>query len=195
MDLDNIKQTWSQLDQSPPIEECKIRLILNNKGKDALSRLMKYERIFLWLLIPCAAIGFFFYCIHHFTGIFYSVLLLVAFFWQAYKIQYLKNTDLSLMRVLDVSKRINIYKKYIYSEIVVGCFFAIIFFVSYIFYALPSLFPDREDGAINLFMLFTFSLLLFATIIYVLYRKIYIKNIRALKKSIAEVKDFEKDNA
>lgn len=193
MDLDNIKQTWSGFDQSPSVEEYKIEQILKNEGRDALSRLIRYEKIFLWLLLPCIGFGVMVFYMHHLTGIFFATSLIVAFLWQMHKIRHLKSIDILVMDVLSVSKNINQYRKYIYREIIVGTLFAPIFFACYTFFALPNVLSENYEGERIIFV-FVFSLILYAVITFVIYKKLYINNIRFLQSSIKEVAEFEKNN-
>ena len=200
MDLDYIKKTWQQVDIESSIGEDKIQMMLDNKGQGALARLIRYEKFFLCLMVLCVLFGALFYILHPVTGIIYSITLVISFFWQSYKIKYLKNIDVSTMGILEVSKRITRYRQYITYEIIAGTVFALIFFSCYIFFAMPefvSIVHHKPIGnQIPLFELvvsFVASLLLFAIIVYLIYRFMYIKNIRSIRKSIKEVEDFEQD--
>ena len=164
MDLDNIKKTWQETEIKSSVGEDKIRKMLNNTGKSALERLIKYEKIFLWTMIPCILAGVLFYHMHDVTGIIYFALLVVNFFWQIYKIRFLKRIDVSSMNVMEVSKSITRYRQYLNYELIGGSIFIVIFFSSYIFYALPnglSLLSIRHGYYISFFeLILSFALLL-----------------------------------
>lgn len=192
MDLDNIKKTWQETDIKSSVGEDKILNMLNNKSKGALAKLIRFEIIFIWLLIPCIAAGVLFYFMHQFTGIFYFSLLLITFFWQLYKIRYLKSIDVTNIGILDASKKINNYRRFISFEIIIGAIYAVTFFVSYVFYALPAII-HKQMSFDELLVTFFIGIILIAIITYFLYKFIY-KNIRSIKKSLKEIEDFEKDN-
>lgn len=195
MDLDNLKKTWQQTEIKPSITDDKIQEMLDNRGQSAFARLIKYDRLFLWLLIPCLLIGILFYRMSLGLGITYSIMIVLSFFWQRYKIRFMKEIDLSLMGILEVSKCILQYKKYIIYEMVISAIIVIPFFVFYTYYVLPDLFPRMHESDQGLSLtLFAISVATTVIICSVIYRYMYMNNIKKVQKSIKEIKDFEKDN-
>lgn len=195
MDLDNLKKTWQQTEIKPSITDDKIQEMLDNKGQSAFARLIQYDRLFLWLLIPCLLVGALFYSMSLGLGIAYSILIIISFFWQRYKIKFMKGVDLSLMGILEVSKCILQYKKYIIYEMVVSAIIMIPFFIFYTYYVLPDLFPRMHESDHGLSStLFAISVAATIIICFVVYRYMYMNNIKKVQRSIREIKDFEKDN-
>lgn len=200
MDLDSIKKTWQEANIKPTIDESKIQKMLDNKGKSAYANLLKYDKCFLWLLIPCVFAGVLFYCMHPLPGILYFALLIPAFFWQLYKISYLKKADVSKMGILEISKGVTRYKKFLVYEIIIGAVWIVAFSVSYIYYGLPSMFPKlmgrySPEGESS-FMLLLLIFMIAATMVFsfLIYKYLYLNNIKKIQDSIREIEDFEKDN-
>lgn len=198
MDLDNIKKSWQESDIRPKIDEDKIQKILDNKGKGAFDALLKYDKLFFWLFIPCLLFGILVSIfIHPLPGIFYSVLVIIGFFWQAYKIKFLKKINLSEMGILEASKQITKYKKYIVYEISIGFIAIIPFFIFYTYYGLPEMFPRLYKGegvSTSLLVILIVEIFLTAIISYWIYRSTYLHNIRKIEKSVKEIEYFENNN-
>ncbi|MFV0418172.1 MAG: hypothetical protein ACK5KT_05535 [Dysgonomonas sp.] len=198
MDLDNIKKSWQNADVKPIINEDKIQRILDNRGKGAFDALLKYDKLFFWLLIPCFLLGLLIsFFMHPLPGIFYSILVIIGFFWQAYKIKVLKSFDLSAMGILEVSKCITKYKKYIVYEILIGLVSIIPFFIFYTYYGLPEMFPrlyQGESASTSLLIILIIEIVLTLIISYWIYKRTYLKNIRKIEKSVKEIEYFENDN-
>lgn len=196
MDLDNIKNAWKNAEIEPNIDENKIKKMLDNKGKSAYGNLLKYERMFLWLLIPCFFFGVFLCFIHLVPAIIYSALLPVSAFWQSYKFRYLKRIDLSEMSVLEVSKSITMYKKFLSYERMIGMVWIIVFMFSYTYYAVPLLTPRSFEGTSDNFLLIlcVAGSILAIILTLVMYKCFYTNNIKQIQNAIQEIQDFEKDN-
>ncbi|MDH6308173.1 hypothetical protein M2451_001202 [Dysgonomonas sp. PFB1-18] len=192
MDLDNIKKTWQETEIKPDIGDDKIQKMISNEGKSAFNSLLKVEKFALFLMIPCLAIGVLVSCCMHLLfGIFYSVLVVGGAFWQMYKIKFLKQIDLSAMGILDVSKEITRYKKYIVKEIICGLILVLPLFFMYTYFVLPSMYPALSSP-VKLAMLITG---IGGTIIicYFVYKYLYIKNIRKVEMLVKENEEFDKE--
>lgn len=198
MDLDNIKKSWQETEIKPTINDDKIQQMLNNKGKGAFEKLKKTEVVFFWLLIPCVFAGVIFLSMHWLPGALYGALLVYAFFWQRYKIRYLNRIDLSAMTVLEASKAITKYKKFLYREIMVGIVFIPVFFWTYTFFGMRKFMAKMHNGEEpdpNHLLFMCIAMIVFCIVICVLlYIFLYMKNIKKIEKSIKEVEEFEKDN-
>ncbi len=193
MDLDNIKKTWQATEIKPDIDDDKIQKMISNEGKSAFNSLLKVEKFAFFLMIPCLAIGVLVSCCMHLLfGIFYSVLVVGGAFWQIYKINFLKRIDLSIMSILDVSKEITRYKKYIIKEIIFGFILVLPLFIIYTYFVLPSMYPALDNSVKKLIML---AIGIGGTIIisYLVYRILYIKNIHKIEKSVKENEEFDKE--
>jgi len=198
MDLDNIKKSWQEAEIKPTIDENKIQRMLDNKGKGAFDALLKYDKLFFWLMVPCLLLGVLAcFIMHPLPGIFYSSLVVAGFFWQAYKIKFLKNINLPEMGILEVSKNITRYKKFIVYEMIVGLIFIVTFFIFYTYYGLPSMFPrllDGEDASTPLFIMLITAIIITIILSFILYKSLYINNIKKIEKLVNEIEEFEKDN-
>jgi uncharacterized protein YneF (UPF0154 family) len=201
MDLDNLKKTWQQAEINPTIDEQKIRKMLDNKGQGAFEKLIKYDKLYLWLLIPCALAGVFFFYMHYIPGSIYIALVVIGFFWYRYKLRFLKAINLSEMNILEVSKRVIKYKKFIKYEILFGSVGAVVFFVPYIYYGIPEMMQDvLNDSDMAIYrdtsvFLVTLAIVIVVTFLisFILYKVMYFDNIKQIQKSIKEIEDLERD--
>lgn len=195
MDLDNLKKTWQEAEIKPTIDDAKIQKMLDNKGQGAFAKLIKYDQLFIKLLIPCAFAEILFFYLSTWLGIIYGILFIYSFFWQRYKIRFMKGFDLSAMGILEASKCILRYKKFIIYEMVIGAIIIIPFFLFYTYYVLPDAFPRMHElnDEISL-ILFIVSIATTFFFCFLIYRYMYINNIKKVQKSINEIKDFEEDN-
>lgn len=198
MDLDNIKKSWQQAEIKPTIDEHKIQQMLDNKGKGAFENLKKTEKVFLWLLLPCLLAGAVFFRMHWLPGALYAVLMVYAFFWQRYKIKYLDRVNLGEMTVLEATKCITRYKKFLYREIIIGIVFIPVFFWTYTFFGMKNLMAGMHDGITpdsdHLLIMFIAMVVLTVFLTFLIYKLLYVKNIKKIEESIREVKEFEQDN-
>jgi type III secretory pathway component EscU len=188
MDLDNIKKDWEQVGVSASINEEKIKMMLNNKGQGAYANLLKYEKFFLKTLLPCFVLGIIFYFISPYFSIAYSVLVIVSFFWQRYKIKYLEKTNFLEMDILEVSQRTNKYKSLLIKEILAGVILVFPLCGLYCYGA----FYERSQ---QLFWIsLSFMTIFVLAFCFIIYRVLYYRNIKYIEQSIKEVEEFEKDN-
>jgi hypothetical protein len=204
MDLDNLKKTWQETEVRPAIDECKIRKMLDNRGKSAFEKLIRYDKIFLWLLIPCAVANIFFYYMHLIVGIILSILLVYGFCWQVYKLGFMKKVNLSEMGILEVSKCITKYRKLLLYEIIIGAVGVVSFFVPYIYLGIPGVLNkmsgrDSEQvyAAFDIYhmaIMFVIMIILVAVISFFLYKYMYFNNVKQVQNSIKEIEEFEKEN-
>jgi hypothetical protein len=199
MDLDNLKKAWLETEIKPTIDECKIQRMLDNKGQSAYAKLIKYDKLFLRLLILCAFADIFLFYLHYIPGIIYFVLLVYSLYWQLYKLRIMKKTDLSEMTILEVSKRITKYKKLLLYEITISTIGIVIFSISYIYLGIPNMMNKlsgvnqelvQPDFAIALLIMIIATL----AISYFLYKYMYFDNIKKVQDSIREIDEFEKEN-
>lgn len=197
MDLDNIKKVWQVTDIKPAISDEKIQKILDNKGKSAFEKLVKYEKIGLILGAICIPISFTFRDTA--TIIFYLCSILLILIWQVYKYKFLKGINLSEMGIIEISTKINRYKKYISREFIIGIAWAFAFTG---FWCFNVIYKDiskntLENSMTPLIVICIVYVVMLSTLIVIawaLYKTMYTTNIAALEKSIKESEEFEKDN-
>lgn len=204
MDLDNLKKTWQETEVKPTIDECKIQKMLDNKGQSAFEKLIKYDKIFLWLLIPCIFGGIFFYYMHPIPGIIYSIVLIYGFLWQSYKLKFMKKADLSEMTILEASKCITKYKKLLLYEIIIGAVAVVVFFVPYVYFGIPGMInrmSGRDTEQVHaifdishMAIMFVIMIVSVTVISFFLYKYMYFNNIKQVQNSINEIEEFEKEN-
>jgi len=204
MDLDNLKKTWQETQVKPTIDECKIQKMLDNRGQSAFERLIRYDKIFLWLLIPCVFASILFYYMHPIPGIIYSIVLVYGFCWQIYKLRFMKKVDLSEMGILEVSKCITKYKKLLLYEIIIGAVGIVFFFVPYVYFGLPGMISKMSgkntEQIQTTFDIYHMTIMLVIMIVSVvvisffLYKYMYFNNIKQVQNSIREIEEFEKEN-
>ncbi|NDV94403.1 hypothetical protein D0T84_05645 [Dysgonomonas sp. 521] len=204
MDLDNIKKTWQETEIKPTIDECKIQKMLDNKGQGAFERLIKYDKLFLWLLIPCFFAGILFFYMHYIPGTIYFIMMIYSFFWQRRKLKFMGAVNLSEMGILEVSKAITKYKKTILYEIMIGVVCLVVFFVPYLYFGMPGFLGKafgNDSEHVRSFLDTTHLIVMFAVMIittvafsFILYKYMYFNNIKQIQESIKEIEYFEKDN-
>jgi hypothetical protein len=204
MDLDNLKKTWQATEVRPTIDECKIQKMLDNRGQSAFEKLIKYDRIFLWLLIPCIFAGVLFYYIHPVPGIIYCIVLINGFCWQTYKLRFMKKVNLSEMGILEVSRCITKYRKLLLYEIIIGSVGIVVFFVPYIYFGIPGMLSKisgrNSEQVQATFDICHMAVMLIITIVsaavlsFFLYKYMYFDNIKQVQNSIKEIEEFEKEN-
>lgn len=194
MDLDNIKKRWQEAEMKSTIDEDKIRKMISNEGQSAFGKLLWYERLGLWLSIPCLSflliVTWHVYIVVFLMASFIAVLSIV---WQMYKLNYLKRLDMMNMNILEISSHVNKYKIYINREMIVGVIIFFVFFAFYIYYTSNNhdYAPDTMKYMLIRFVITVGVGLMVALL---LYRHIYLKNIEKLQASIKEIEEFEKDN-
>lgn len=190
MELDKLKKSWQQAEIKSSIDEDKIQRIINNRGKSAFNTLLKLERISFYASFCCIFFAVFIFFLSYTLGIVYSLLIPVAVYWQSYKIRYLKKTDFVQMNVLEISKHINKYKLFIKKELIAVTGFVVVFFgiyafeLEYIFTHLPLSMRAVIIGA---------SVFITVLLLYLVYRFLYMDNIKKIEQAIKEVEDFEKE--
>ncbi|WP_029904799.1 hypothetical protein [Prevotella sp. 10(H)] len=193
MDLDNIKKTWQETDIKPVINDEKIQKMISNEGHSSLGKLLRYEKLGLFLIIPCSLILILAWNIHFTLFVMLACILVSGFIWQVYKLNFLKKLNVVNMNILEISSHVNKYKIYINREIIVGVIVIFIFFASYSYLTI-----DTDDSSVSVMTIvaikFFAAVILCITVTLILYKYMYTKNIKKLEASIKEIKEFEKDN-
>ncbi|WP_165044170.1 hypothetical protein [Dysgonomonas sp. ZJ709] len=197
MDLDNIKKSWQEREIKPTISEEKIQRMLDNRGKNALENLMTFEKWGLLVGLLCLPCSFIFD--EDFLFFFYLASVICMLIWQTYKYKFLKKINLSKIGILDISIAITKYRKYIFAELILAILWIFIFMGSFLYLKIfKRIFAHLEEtSTFNLSITLSIAIgtiFTLALTAYVLYRYIYMQNIKQIEKSIAEIKDFEQDN-
>lgn len=196
MDIDNIKKVWQETTVVPSITDCEIQQMLDNRGKSAFEKLLRYEKIGLIICFLCIPMSFLFKDV--FLIIFYLCSIVLAVVWQIYKYRFLKKIDIVKMGILQISASINRYKKYLYKEIILGFIWAFLFCLAWLYKKvdqdISKDFLIRENSPLIIVGVFIALILFIFSFAYTLYRLLYLNNIKVLEKSIQEVEEFEKEN-
>ena len=190
MDLDNIKKTWQETNIKPGIDDEKIRKMLSNEGHSAFNSLLRYEKLGIAVLVICLPLGYLLFSKYTPLALCFIGSNLLALLWQIYKLRKLKQVDMVTMSITEVSCHIYWYRKIIIREFFVGAIWLICFFIFFGYYELIY------DSAS-----FTRQLIVIAAVIviglavaYIIYKILYLNNIKKLETAIKEIEDFEKDN-
>ena len=194
MDLDNLKKTWQQTDIKPNLEDKNILQMLNNRTKGSYAQLLKAEQTFLILAIVIGLGGGALFCfIDYRMGLLYFFMLGLSAIWQSYKIRFLKKMDTLKMGIVEISQHINRYRKFIYWEILGGVPLALVFVTLFsLFYLKPK---DFTLESLMPTIAFASTVLIITTIIVIpIYKIVYLKNIKNIEKSVAEVNEYRNED-
>lgn len=194
MDLDKLKETWQSAEIRSSINEGKIQQMLDNRGKTALEKLIRYEKRFFWLYVGCILFLPMFWSMNIVLFAIYLISIILGCIWQQYKYMHIKDTDLLEMDVLTVSSRITNYKKYIFWEFIIGLVYTFLFIVLLVLTESGKLGKDILAGNTFAQIYIVFILLLLIACAVLVYYRLYWKNISAIQNSITEIKSFEIDN-
>lgn len=193
MDLDNMKKTWQQTSIKPQLEEDKIQQMLDNKGKGALDKLLRTEKIFLWMAIIILPLACLLEFSRPFISLFFIAMLVPGCIWQIYKIRFLKKIDTLQMGIVEISAHINRYKKYLLWEITSAIPILIIFMLSYTIFLLHP--KDYSYESLRPAIIMAMAGIIITIVICIpIYLNLYLKNIRDIERSIQEIKYFEEEN-
>lgn len=193
MDLDNMKKTWQQTSIKPQLEEDKIQQMLDNKGKGTLDKLLRTEKIFLWMAIIILPLACLLEFSRPFISLFFIAMLVPGCIWQIYKIRFLKKIDTLQMGIVEISAHINRYKRYLLWEITAAIPILIIFMLSYTIFLLHPKDYSYESLRPAIIMA-TAGIIITIVICIPIYLNLYLKNIRDIERSIQEIKYFEEEN-
>lgn len=198
MDLDNLKKVWNENQiELPSVPDDKILSILKGKGKTALYKLYIWELIGAVIFLPLIIVPFihnkFFIIFQYskFSQYFLMAFCILGFFWQLYKIFILKKVDLRNNTIIMSSKYICRYKLCINSEVFISLLFISVFMVSFFYPVLGSI-PDEKRFLI--YVIVAAWVVFILTLMWLIYKKFYRKQIRKIEESIMEIQDFERDN-
>lgn len=189
MDLDNIKKAWQETEIQSSVTDQRIQQMIDNKGKSAFNSLLRYEKIGVAALICCIALSFVFrdkWAI----GV-YLITIALAIPWQLYKIKFLKKFDFATMNILETSNRLSRYKKYLIGEVFIGFIWAFAFMA---FSVYRSMYLTNNIPLSTVLIMYALMMSLFTISILILYKYMYMNNIKSIQKAIDEVKYFEQDN-
>lgn len=196
MDLDKLKATWQHAEVKPIIDQQKALKILDNQGMSAYEKLVKYEKIGLVISIILILSSLILLVMTRtilklsadVLPVYLVASSILVFTWQRYKYRYLIKLDILRMDILQISRHINVYKKYLSREWLAGILWAIIFLA--IFAIEKFSFMSVKQLTITLGGMFTFMLLPS----YILYKYTTAYNIKNIEASIKEVEEIERDN-
>jgi len=190
MDLDNIKKTWQETDIKPDIDNEKIRKMLSNEGHSAFNSLLRYERLGIAVLLLCLPLGYLVFSKYLPLALCFIGSALLALLWQVFKLRKLKQMDMATMSITEVSCHVYWYRKIIIREFFVGAVWLICFFIFFGYY---ELIYDSASFTRQLIVLIA-AIAIGIIVAFVIYKVLYLNNIKKLEAAIKELEDFEKDN-
>jgi uncharacterized membrane protein YagU involved in acid resistance len=116
-------------------------------------------------------------------------------FWQIYKYRFLKRIDLANMGVLDISDKMTTYKKYLLMEFIAGVIWAVIFALMcyFLVFHKADILRYGEDSGISIVYI---AIMIILPLIGagLVYKFMYLSNIKKLEESIKEIEDFKEGN-
>jgi len=198
MELDSLKKSWQEANIKPAMDEDKIQHMINNQGHSAFNSLLKYEKLGIIIAIICLPLSLIFRDIALIILYLVSVPIMVT--WQIYKYKYLKKIDLTSMNILDVSKRIIKYKKYLSIEFFVAMVWGMIFCLLFVFRTVVIDLANAKHIAVeqvetSTIILFLIGIFLILTIFAgIFFKFLYLNNIKRIQKAIKEVQEFEQED-
>lgn len=199
MELDELKSTWSALDERLHKNELLnsriIKEMIAGKASSAWNRLVKWEQIGFVMIVLC---GILFICLELFANIRWAdqrgiwlayILIPAALLWPGGKLLWMYRFDLTSMDVKTISKFMNTYKKCSFWEIVIS---AVIILPVILFTIKIILTANLSFPQVRLIILVVFFSCLFVYMLWY-YKRIFTKSINELRQSAKEIEEFEKE--
>ena len=196
MDLDKLKNTWQNAEIKLTMNENQIQQILNNKGKSAFNKLIRYEKIgfIVSFLLIIASIGIIILSQialkikDDYFPLFFCVSTILISIWQGYKYKFLNKIDTLKMDILQVSQNINTYKKYIAGEWIVAIIWTIAMFLIFFINKLPNI-------SLLYFIMIILAISAYAILItFIIYKLTISRYLINIEESIKEVEELRNDN-
>lgn len=196
MDLDKLKNTWQKAEIKLTMNENQIQQILNNKGKSAFNKLIRYEKIgfIVSFLLIIASIGLIILSQialkikDDYFPLFFCVSTIFISIWQGYKYKFLNKIDTLKMDILQVSQNINTYKKYIAGEWIVAIIWTIAMFLIFFINKLPNI-------SLLCFIMIILAISAYAILItFIIYKLTISRYLINIEESIKEVEELRNDN-
>jgi len=190
MDLDNIKKTWQETDLKPSIDDRKIRMMLNNRGRSAFNSILSYETVGAICLLLCVPVGYLVFDKDISIRIFFVVSTILGLVWQLYKLVRLKKVDLATMSITEVSRHIVWYRRAMVKELLIGASWFICFII---FFGYLELKLDSPHFVRQLIVLVVASFIGFLVAL-LIYRTWCWNNIKKIEAAIKEVEEYGEGN-
>ena len=199
MELDDIKKLWSEIDmlkEKQQVSDNRIKEMLKDNGKSALSRLIKTAKLYTIIQIPLGLmmclISYQFFEAGGLYPIYPLLFLLICVLLEPLEIylyRLLKGIDFSNMPIKEVSEKILKYQDIIHKCQMYGTVIGIIYLMIwyYLYYKL-ILGSEIVWGLIIFMIIMCIGVL---AVIPFLYKKLYYNNIDRIKESLKELKEFE----
>jgi len=199
MEPDDIKKLWSEIDllkEKQHVSDNRIKELLKNSGKSALTKLIRISKFYMFAMIPLGLIFCFLSYKFFEAGGYYIIyplifllLCILAVPFEIYLYRLLKGIDFSTMTVKDVSEKILKYQNIIQKFKIYGMTFGIPYLGIwyYLYYKLTI-------GSEIVWWLIIYMICLCIAVaigIPSLYKKLYFNNINKIKTNLEELKEFE----
>jgi MFS family permease len=194
MELDKIKELWNEIDvlkEKQHLSDEKIKDMLKNKGKTALSKLIWFAKFSMVMFIPLGVFGYYYFVgYNNVFAIIYFLICIFGVLFEIYKYRLLKKINFSDMTIKDVSERILKYKNIIKNELIYGITGLVVFLGAYIY--VDILQNGAPEHLWVLVIIMTIYVILASLFIgYFIYKRIYFNRINQIKESLNELKEFE----
>lgn len=209
MELDDLKKTWNalnkQLQNESITDENQITELIESYqtgARKSINRITHWQRLSIsigivailfllsvLLIIPSVVINL---MTQQRTGImciFIGVTIVFGMLWDLRTYRWIQNTRIDEMPIVEVTQRINTYKKWIKYEIIVISVWTVAFLALYYwmmeFYELPL--PAQ-------ILFITCSAIIITITLYFIYKKFTYYNLNELRKNLDELKRLKMDN-
>jgi len=196
MDLDKIKKTWNEINVPQGTEERRIIDIIRSKARTAIDKLKLVEAIGLILLLPLLSLPFLINdgFLSFFTGYTkwtYVVFCFLGFIWQAYKLSLLRKVDLLKAGIIQCLKYILKYKWCLKFEIPVALLFVLLFNTALLYERKDFISSEKMLLIIGLCVIFWICVYV---LIFLLYKFLYLKQIKKIETALKEIESIENES-
>lgn len=196
MDLDKLKDIWQDAEIKPSITNGEENRLFTFKEQRALNKLQKYENrsFYISIILLVVGIGLTIFAlqvaqlINPTIPIFITSTSILLLLWNAYKKLFWQKIDISTTSVIQVSKSIAKYRKYLALENVIAPVWAAIFAI---------IFVCTELSHLSIFYQIIYALLISIACIvisYIVYKFTIADKLNTINQAINEIEEIEKDN-
>lgn len=194
MELEELKAGWSilneQLAKSEMLNKRIIKEMITNRTQSAYERLFRFDLFGLILVLGICVM----FPVLAATGkivlkpLSFALLegsIVIGFFMQLFFISLLLRFDMEKKKIYELTKLVLAYKLWMKRNTVIGSWIGMAALIAFLFIEKAQLVGNWEVRLAGVFIL-AFVIMFFQT-------RFYLKNIRAIEKGLAELKEFEEE--
>ena len=194
MELEELKAGWSilneQLAKSEMLNKRIIKEMITNRTQSAYERLFRFDLFGLILVLGICVM----FPVLAATGkivlkpLSFALLegsIVIGFFMQLFFISLLLRFDMEKKKIYELTKLVLAYKLWMKRNTVIGSWIGMAALIAFLFIEKAQLVGNWEVRLAGVFIL--------ASVIMFFQTRFYLKNIRAIEKGLAELKEFEEE--